>query len=212
MQVGRHYWIKQTTRIVAGEIAEFRHGVDVNSLDKRPITQLALNEVGHVVLSLNQPIAYDPYKVNSATGAFIVIDRVTNTTVGAGMILEQDRRGSSASDGGGAHLRVRHGEVTLQQREERFAQKAVTILLTGLTGSGKASIAYALDHRSGALDHSMQYARGLDRGTADKFVGMYVNQWTLDYGATGREAVQVLLDRGHEAGIIRQPVVVEFAE
>ena len=58
----------------------------------------------------------------------------------------------------------------------------------------------------------MQYARGLDRGTADEFVGMYVNQWTLDYGATGREAVQVLLDRGYEAGIIRNQVVVEFAD
>lgn len=76
----------------------------------------------------------------------------------------------------------------------------------------RASIAYALEHRGGALDHAMQYARGLDRGTADEFVGMYVNEWTLDYGATGREAVQVLLDRGHEAGIIRRPVVVEFAE
>lgn len=75
----------------------------------------------------------------------------------------------------------------------------------------RASIAYALDHRGGALDHAMQYARGLDRGTADEFVGMYVNQWTLDYGATGREAVQVLLDRGHEAGIIRNRVLVEFA-
>jgi len=76
----------------------------------------------------------------------------------------------------------------------------------------KQSIAYALDHRAGALDHAMQYARGLDRSTADEFVGMYVNQWTLDYGATGREAVQVLLDRGHEAGIIRDQVTVEFAE
>jgi len=76
----------------------------------------------------------------------------------------------------------------------------------------KESIAYALDHRAGALDHAMQFARGLDRGTADEFVGMYVNQWTLDYGATGREAVQVLLDRGHEAGIIRNQVAVEFAE
>ncbi|MEX2325434.1 MAG: MqnA/MqnD/SBP family protein [Gemmatimonadaceae bacterium] len=76
----------------------------------------------------------------------------------------------------------------------------------------RESIAYALDHRSGALDHAMQYARGLDRGTADEFVGMYVNWWTLDYGATGREAVRVLLDRGHEAGIIRRRVVVEFAD
>ena len=85
-------------------------------------------------------------------------------------------------------------------------------LIRTVSGHLRASIAYALEHRRGALDHAMQYARGLDRGTADKFVGMYVNQWTLDYGATGREAVQVLLDRGHEAGIIRRPVVVEFAE
>ncbi len=85
-------------------------------------------------------------------------------------------------------------------------------LIRTVSGHLKESIAYALDHRSGALDHAMQYARGLDRSTADEFVGMYVNQWTLDYGATGREAVQVLLDRGHEAGIIRNQVVVEFAE
>ncbi|MEX1186333.1 MAG: MqnA/MqnD/SBP family protein [Gemmatimonadaceae bacterium] len=76
----------------------------------------------------------------------------------------------------------------------------------------RESIAYALDHRSGALDHAMQYARGLDRGTADEFVRMYVNRWTLDYGATGREAVQVLLDRGHDAGIIGRRVAAEFAD
>ena len=87
----RRYWVKQTTRTVAGEIAELRYGVDVNTLEKRPATQLAMNEVGHVLLSLNQPIAYDPYKINAATGAFILIDRLTNNTVGAGMILEPRR-------------------------------------------------------------------------------------------------------------------------
>ncbi|HUR92038.1 MAG TPA: MqnA/MqnD/SBP family protein [Gemmatimonadaceae bacterium] len=85
-------------------------------------------------------------------------------------------------------------------------------LIRTVSGHLRASIAYALDNRSGALDHAMTYARGLDRGTADQFVGMYVNKWTLDYGPTGREAVQVLLDRGHEAGIIRDPVMVEFAD
>jgi 1,4-dihydroxy-6-naphthoate synthase len=74
------------------------------------------------------------------------------------------------------------------------------------------SIAYSLHHRVAALDHAMQYARGLDRGKADTFVGMYVNDWTLDYGDRGREAVRLLLDRGHEAGIIPHRVVVEFAD
>jgi len=73
-----------------------------------------------------------------------------------------------------------------------------------------ASIAYSLTHRQAALDHAMQYARGLDPAKADTFVGMYVNDWTLDYGARGREAVRLFLRRGHEAGIIPHPVDVTF--
>ena len=76
----------------------------------------------------------------------------------------------------------------------------------------KDSIAYGLEHRVGALDHAMQYARGLDRSKADTFVGMYVNDWTLDYGDRGRQAVRLFLDRGVEAGLITQPVTVEFVE
>jgi 1,4-dihydroxy-6-naphthoate synthase len=74
----------------------------------------------------------------------------------------------------------------------------------------RASIAYGLEHRAKALDHAMQYARGLDRGKADRFVGMYVNDWTLDYGERGREAVRRLLERGVEEGVIDRPVQVEF--
>ena len=127
---GKSYWIKQTTRMVAGEIAELRYGVDVNTLEKRPATQLAMNEVGHVLLSLNQPIAYDPYKINAATGAFILIDRLTNTTVGAGMILEPQRPRAAAGDHWGQRARQpapqgpRTAQVTPAEREQRFGQKA----------------------------------------------------------------------------------------
>jgi 1,4-dihydroxy-6-naphthoate synthase len=76
----------------------------------------------------------------------------------------------------------------------------------------RASIAYALEHRAGALDHAMRFARGLERQRADTFVGMYVNDWTLDYGERGRQAVRVLLDRGVRAGVIPSPVQVEFVE
>jgi 1,4-dihydroxy-6-naphthoate synthase len=76
----------------------------------------------------------------------------------------------------------------------------------------RASIAYGLEHRGRALDHAMQYARGLERERADTFVGMYVNDWTLDYGERGRQAVRELLERGVEAGIITRPVQVEFVE
>jgi 1,4-dihydroxy-6-naphthoate synthase len=74
----------------------------------------------------------------------------------------------------------------------------------------RASIEYGMKHRTAALDHSMRYARGLDRAKADAFVGMYVNAWTLDYGTRGREAVRTFLARGVEAGIIKGPVEVEF--
>jgi 1,4-dihydroxy-6-naphthoate synthase len=73
-----------------------------------------------------------------------------------------------------------------------------------------ASIAYGLQHRAGALDHAMRYARGLEREMADAFVGMYVNQRTLDYGEEGRRAVQLFLDRGADAGLIDRRVHVEF--
>ena len=76
----------------------------------------------------------------------------------------------------------------------------------------RESIAYGLTHRTDALDHAMRYARGLMRSDADTFVGMYVNDWTLDYGDRGREAIRLFLNRGADAGIITRPVTVEFAD
>jgi 1,4-dihydroxy-6-naphthoate synthase len=76
----------------------------------------------------------------------------------------------------------------------------------------KESIRYALDHRQDALTYALQYARDMDRDLADRFVGMYVNDWTLDYGPRGREAVRRLLDEGHRAGIIPHAVAVELVE
>ena len=74
----------------------------------------------------------------------------------------------------------------------------------------KASIEYALAHRGPALSHAKQFNRGLTDARTDTFVGMYVNHWTVDYGVRGRKAVQLLLDRGFEAGIIPKKVTVEF--
>ncbi len=74
----------------------------------------------------------------------------------------------------------------------------------------KASIVYALEHRHEALDYALRYARDLDPSLADRFVGMYVNDWTVDYGPKGREAVRTLLARGQEAGIIPAHGEVQF--
>jgi 1,4-dihydroxy-6-naphthoate synthase len=76
----------------------------------------------------------------------------------------------------------------------------------------KNSIQYALDHRDEALEYAMQFARDLDTASADKFVGMYVNERTVDYGSDGREAVGRLLDMGHKAGIIKTKAKVEWME
>jgi 1,4-dihydroxy-6-naphthoate synthase len=74
----------------------------------------------------------------------------------------------------------------------------------------RQSIAYALEHRGPALAHAERFGRGLDRGLADRFVGMYVNDRTLDYGEAGRAAVAELLRRGHAAGLVPGPVPVDF--
>ena len=76
----------------------------------------------------------------------------------------------------------------------------------------KASITYGLEHREEALAHAMQYARGLETPTADQFVGMYVNDWTVDMGPRGRESIRLFLQRGHEQGVFADAVPVDFVE
>lgn len=83
-------------------------------------------------------------------------------------------------------------------------------LMASVGSALRESIQYALDHRDEALAYAMQFARDLDSQSADKFVGMYVNERTLDYGPDGREAVRRLLDMGHKAGIIPQAAKVDF--
>ena len=85
-------------------------------------------------------------------------------------------------------------------------------LIANVSTALRDSIQYALDHREQALAYAMQFARDLDAQMADKFVGMYVNERTLDYGADGKEAIRRLLDMGHRAGIIPIKPRVEFAE
>ena len=87
-----------------------------------------------------------------------------------------------------------------------LGQKAMSEVTTLL----KQSIQFALDHRAEALAYALQFGRDLDRSQADKFVGMYVNDWTLDFGDRGRKAVTLLLDRAYQAKIIPHPVKLEF--
>src|SRR5437588_1180516 len=85
-------------------------------------------------------------------------------------------------------------------------------LMKEIAAALKQSIQYALDHREEALQYAMQFARDLDPQLADKFVGMYVNERTIDYGDDGRRAVRELLRRGHAAGVIPHEVQVDFVD
>ena len=140
MVPGKPYLFKQTTRTTPGSVSSLRHKVDVNTLEHVSAPTLELNEIGRCGLSFEQPLIYDPYSMNRATGALIVIDPLTNGTVGAGMILGLD---SAKTD----QLRGRLSSVTAEERDARYGQTPVTILLTGLAGAGKSTLAYALERR-----------------------------------------------------------------
>ena len=143
MQPGRKYDIKRATSYSPASFTRIQHRIDVNTLEQQPAAELALNEIGRVQVALERPIAFDDYQSNHTSGAFIVIDRMTNGTVGAGMIVAKAQGNQNSS--GSQHGRFAH--VTPQERAERFGQEPVTVLFTGLSGAGKSSIAYALERK-----------------------------------------------------------------
>lgn len=149
---GKQYLVKQTTNMVTGQVSTIRYRLDVNTLQREPVPALGMNEVGRCTVTVSRPIAFDPYRKNRATGAFIFIDRLTNRTVGAGMIVDRETSLRLLQDHWGGDTRptaakARISEVSGQERSARFGQRPVTILLTGLSGSGKTTIAYALERR-----------------------------------------------------------------
>jgi bifunctional enzyme CysN/CysC len=147
---GKTYLFKHTTQTVAGQIDSLRYRVDVNTLHRSPAPDLQLNEIGRCAITLNQPIYLDAYRRNRTTGAFIIIDRITNATVGAGMISDRDatrQRTLAAweSEETSAGAVVQRSDVSNEERIARYGQKPATVLLTGLTGTGKSTIARAVE-------------------------------------------------------------------
>src|SRR6478735_38920 len=122
MVPGKSYWFKQTTKLTPGTISTLRYQIDVNTLHRADAPTLKLNEIGRCAVSLSQPICFDGYRRNRATGAFIVIDRLTNGTVAAGMILDrstaEDRHDHWDDAPAAASL---HGERSNVTADERHA-------------------------------------------------------------------------------------------
>jgi bifunctional enzyme CysN/CysC len=133
MLPGRSYLLRIGTKTLPARITKLKHQIDVNSLESRPGSTLGLNEIGFCNLSTASPIALDPYKENRRTGAFILIDRFTNATVGAGMVSFGLRRATNIHRQ--SHL------VDKASRSGLKLQKPCVLWFTGLSGSGKSTIA-----------------------------------------------------------------------
>ncbi len=150
MVPGKTYLFKHTTQTVTGQIDSLKYRVDVNTLHRTPAPDLQLNEIGRCAVTLSQPIYFDAYRRNRGTGAFIIIDRMSNTTVGAGMISDRDSAKQTTAAWEITDEQTVTGQrsvsdVTEAERTARFGQKAATVLFTGLTGTGKSTIAHAVE-------------------------------------------------------------------
>ena len=130
---GRQYLLKLATATVPVTITALKHKIDVNTLDQHAAKTLQLNEVGYGNFSTSQPIAFDPYRDDRDMGGFILIDRFTNATVGAGMIDFGLRRATNV------HWQAL--DVDKQTRADQKGQKPAVLWFTGLSGSGKSTIA-----------------------------------------------------------------------
>lgn len=139
MLPGRQYYMKVHNKLVSASISELKHKVNVNTLEQQAGKTLELNEVGVCNLSLDQQIAYDPYKDNRQTGSFILIDRRSNETIGVGMLDFSLRRAQN----------VVWQEMKVDQtaRANLKHQKPAVLWFTGLSGSGKSTIANLVEQK-----------------------------------------------------------------
>lgn len=145
MLPGRQYWVKIGAKLALGTITDLRHKINVNTLAHLAAKTLELNEIGVCHLSLDQPIAFDPYTENRDTGSFILIDRLSNSTVGAGLIHFALRRAEN--------IHWQAIEVNKQAHATIKNQKSCILWFTGLSGAGKSTIANLLEKRLYSLGH-----------------------------------------------------------
>ncbi|MEH6472461.1 MAG: sulfate adenylyltransferase subunit CysN [Halopseudomonas sp.] len=136
---GRTYLMKVGTQTVSATVTDIKHQVNVNTMEHVAAKSLALNGIGVCTVSLDQNIAFDPYQENRETGSFILIDRMTNNTIGAGLINFALRRSQN--------ITIQHVDVAKQARQEMKHQKPCVLWFTGLSGSGKSTIANLVEKK-----------------------------------------------------------------
>lgn len=192
-----------------GPLVVARSAVDVDDLKKMTIAipgrltsaalalRLALGEVRTEVVPFDQ-----------------ILDQVQRSEVDAGLLIHEGQLTYAAA---GLHKIIDLGEWWRKETDLPLPLGGNVVrrdlgeeTVRALGALLRASIEHGLNNRDEALTYALDYGRGLERPMADRFVGMYVNDYTLDYGPKGRRAVELFLKRGHEAGIIPHPVAVEF--
>jgi bifunctional enzyme CysN/CysC len=205
MVPGKTYLFKHTSQTQPGTIESLKYQVDVNTLHRNPAPELGLNEIGRVSISLNAPIHFDAYRRNRSTGAFIVVDRITNATVAAGMILDKSGDGSPKSvwddETQNDDNKTEFSAVSAEERTARFGQKPATVLLTGLTGSGKTSIGQAVERKL------FEQGRAVAMIDGEKVRGGL----TRDLGYTADDRSENLRRSGHLAHILNDAGLICLA-
>jgi bifunctional enzyme CysN/CysC len=143
MHPGRSFWLKCGTKVVSARVTKIKHQLNVNTLDKLAADKLTLNAVATCNMSTDAPLVFDPYVENKATGGFILIDRLTNNTLAAGMILFAMRRAKN--------LVPQAFAINKQARAAAKHQTPKVFWFTGLSGSGKSTIADAFEKQLHAM-------------------------------------------------------------
>lgn len=144
------FYIKHTTLSTKARIDEIRYRVDVNTLQKSEIEKFHLNDIGRVVITTTKALFFDPYRRNRQTGSFVLIDPVTHNTCAVGMIIDRmdtSRLPSRISDLDKISIAEGRSLISDHERENRYNQKGTTIWITGLHGSGKNELAFALERQ-----------------------------------------------------------------
>ncbi len=167
LSTSNHYILQQTSRRVQAYVSRINYRVNINTLDHEQVDTLKLNEIAYVDIETAHPLYFDPYTQNRETGSFILIDPATNLTVAAGMIRHEAREPELETSAGGAatiaagtaapagspagpsspNVKWEQTEVSLPAREARNGHQARVLWFTGLSGSGKSTIAKALEKR-----------------------------------------------------------------
>lgn len=159
MQLNRPYLIKQTTNTVRGHFSQLHYKIDPNTLHRLSTDIIGLNDIARITMSLYKPVFCDEYLRNRQTGSFIIIDAISNFTVAAGMVIDRSHRydticTANEPDIAGKNITKHKGAVTQLQREVLLKHRPATLWLTGLSGAGKSTIAYALEKKLIEDDHA----------------------------------------------------------